>query len=510
MKLRLSILSAIFGINCYAQAPETEWQNTYGGSGKESSEKGIPTSDGGYIAVSTTTSVDGDLAGLDGSGNIWVVKLNSAGEIIWSDIYGGSGGEFGRDIIQTTDGGYMVTGQSASNDGDVTGAHGSADVWLLKLDDSGNIEWQKTYGGSGFDEAWNVKQTNDGGYVFLAWSNSTDGDLDSSNRGDFDLWIVKTNATGDIIWKKTYGGSDKEFADEIYQTADGGYIVSSWTYSHDGDVNDNHSDSSNDIWILKLDENGDIVWKRCYGGSSVDIFSSIQPTSDGGYVFTAVTGSTNGDLEGVNESSDDHIWTAKIDGAGVIQWQVVHGGMGINRVPIIRIAPNSGYYHFFQAEPYGSVEVPGAGEAGMLLYKIDESGVIQWQTIFGGEFYDNAGSLEVTPDGGVLIGGGLGTTTSNVGPSDMFIAKLAPDNMGVEINKEILFTVYPNPSSSEIRVATKREITINAMTCRDISGKTVAMSKNSDILYIQDIATGIYTVEIQSGKEIYFTKFIKN
>ena len=203
------------------------------------------TLDGGYIVAVDSRSVEND-----GGSDLCVIKLNAAGDITWQRSLDGSGRDRANDIQQTADGGYIVVGRSYSNDGDVSENSGGTSSWVVKLDADGEIEWQRSLGGSGtFDVFRSVRQTMDGGYVIAGCSNSNDGDV-SANRGGVDFWIVKLDATGNLVWEKFLGGSGNETATSIQQTSDGGYIVAVRSNSNDGDVPGNRGES--DIWIVKL------------------------------------------------------------------------------------------------------------------------------------------------------------------------------------------------------------------------------------------------------------------
>ena len=198
-------------------------------------------------------------------------------------------------IQQTADGGYVVAGYANSNDGDVSGNHGDFDYWIVKLDQSGNLVWQKCLGGSNKEEAWSIRQTADGGYVVAGRTYSNDGDV-RGNHGDGDYWVVKLDASGNLVWQKCLGGSNNDEARSIQQTADGGYVVAGHTNSNDGDVRGNHGDD--DYWVVKLDASGNLVWQKCLGGSKDEYAQSVQQTADGGYVVAGYTYSNDGDVSG--------------------------------------------------------------------------------------------------------------------------------------------------------------------------------------------------------------------
>ena len=236
-----------------------EWQRTYGGSEWETDPSIQQTNDRGYIVVGHTESF-----GVGGA-DIWILKLSSAGDIEWQRTYGAGEQEYAPSIQQTSDGGYIVAGHTYSVGVEMWG------YWILKLSPEGDIGWQKTYGWSTFDKPNSIQQTSDGGYIVI-------GETSSFGAGSSDIWILKLSSDGDIEWQKTYGGTSYDEALSIQQTNDGGYIVAGST--------DSFGAGSSDVWILKLTSSGDIGWQKTYGGSGSDSASSIQQTSDGGYIVT--------------------------------------------------------------------------------------------------------------------------------------------------------------------------------------------------------------------------------
>ena len=223
-----------------------------GGSGQEFAYSIDLSNDGGYIIAGSSQSNDGDVSGNHGGGDYWVVKIDSLGSLIWQKSLGGSGNEVANSIQQTTDGGYIVAGESGSNDGDVSGNHGvSSDFWILKLDLNGNIIWEKSFGGFSTDKAYSIQQTQDGGFIAAGQAFSNDGDV-TVNNGTFDYWITKINSDGNLIWQKSLGGSLGDYAQSINQSIDGGYIIVGYSTSDDIDVTDSYGNE--DYWIVKLKE----------------------------------------------------------------------------------------------------------------------------------------------------------------------------------------------------------------------------------------------------------------
>ena len=226
-----------------------EWQKSFGGSLSDGAQSIQRTEDGDYIVACFSDSNDGDVTGNHGERDFWIVKLNSAGAMEWQKSLGGSSYDIANSIRQTLDGGYIVGGSSASSDGDVNENKGSFDFWIVKLRCAGNIEWQKSFGGGSRDSVKSIQQTSDGGYIAAGDSSSSDGDV-TGHKGYQDIWIVKLDASVNLEWEKTYGVAGSDGANAIQLTTDGSYIVAGYTNLKSGDVTEHFG--SYDYWIVKL------------------------------------------------------------------------------------------------------------------------------------------------------------------------------------------------------------------------------------------------------------------
>jgi hypothetical protein len=284
-----------------AQVPAIDWQKSLGGSATDDATSIQQTTDGGYIVAGFSYSTDGDVTGHHGGSDYWIVKLDVTANLQWQKSFGGLSEDYPYSIQQTTDGGYIVAGYSSSTDGDVTGNHGGGDCWVVKLDATGNLQWQRLLGGSEYDFANSIQQTTDGGYIVAGGSASADGDV-TGNHGGEDYWVVKLDATGNLLWQKSFGGSDDEEAWSIQQTTDGGYIVAGSSYSTDGDVTGNHG--GEDYWIVKLYATGNLQWQKSLGGSGDEDAWSIQQTTDDGYIVAGESFSINGDVTGNHDGGN--------------------------------------------------------------------------------------------------------------------------------------------------------------------------------------------------------------
>jgi len=265
MKKLALMVCCCFWVGAVVAQPTIQWQKTYGGSSYDDASCISLTADGGYILGGTTSSNNGDVFGHHGGLDFWMLKLDIDGTVQWKKVLGGTENEVAQVVHQTVDGGYFIAGYSASNNYDILGNHGGDfDGWIVKLNSNGLILWQKALGGSGWDDIWSAQQTSDNGYILAGRSSSTDGDV-TENRGQFDFWIIKLNEAGQIQWQKSLGGSKSDMAKSIKQTSDGGYIVAGETASNDGDVSGLQGNV--DFWVVKLSSLGEMEWQKTLGGA---------------------------------------------------------------------------------------------------------------------------------------------------------------------------------------------------------------------------------------------------
>ena len=428
-------LSFFLSLNVSAQniAPVVDWQQCIGGGGNDQAYSMIPTKDGGSIFVGLSYSTDGDVSGTinHGFADIWVVKMSATNLIEWQKQLGGSGYDNAANVVQTSDGGYTILGSTTSNDGDVRGSHvdstNTSDIWLVKLSMQGDIQWQKCYGGTKHEIAGALIKTTDGGYLITGTTESNDGDV-RGNHGYRDGWVVKINALGVIQWQKCYGGaSGDEFVCGT-QTNNGSYAVSGRTSSVDGDVSGNHG--SGDIWVVKLSTSGTIEWQKCYGGSAGEAPNALIATTDGGYIFTGETRSSDGDirLNHINEMRD--AWVVKLSMNGAIEWQRCLGGTK-DDVGLSIIQTYDGKYLLagYTRSIDGDVLSNEGTSLNGWLVKLSAQGNIDWQKVLGGTSLDIFYCVYQTIDEAYSI---LGVTSSNNGDvppihgaSDIWLIKLS-------------------------------------------------------------------------------------
>ena len=430
IKLILSLLFTPLLFFAQTTAPGIAWQKCLGGTSDEASNATLQTNDGGYILAGSTASIDGDVIGLHSPNayDFWIVKLDNTGSIVWKKCYGGGEDEFANSILQTTDGGYMIAGYTKSINGDVTGLHGATfDFWILKIDSIGSLQWQKCLGGSEGEQGWKIIQTNDGGYFVVGSSSSLDGDV-TFNYGNIDFWIVKLNDLGIIQWEKSYGGTFQEVPYSAIQLLNGQYIIGGVTGSNDGNVSGNHGGSNWDGWVIKLDTNGTLLWQKCFGGSGYDRINNVLETLNGQIVLAGYSVSNDGDVSGNHGSGD--AWIVKIDTSGNILLQKCLGGTdGDVATDIQKTLDGKFVVAGGSSSDDGDVSGNhGGGDA--WIFKVDSNLNLIWQKCLGGTNIDLPNSIDKTADGGYFL---AGLTRSNDGDVSGFHGGLYSDFWGVKL-----------------------------------------------------------------------------
>ena len=300
-----------------------------------------PTRDGGYIFIGETTSNDGDVSNNHGNGDIWVVKLNKNGSIAWQSCYGGSSVEYssgytyGKGDIRETPDGYVFLGSTKSTDGQVTGMHKNpnpnldwADIWAVKLNTTGTIVWQQCIGGIGNEEPSGLAITSDGGCLIAGNTSSLDGNVPAKHGAvGTDPFLMKLQANGTIQWSKAYGGSGDDGCSELAPTFDGGAIVAGTTSSSDGDVSFLHGTLS-DAWVFKVNSTGALEWEKTFGGSRPEVFTHVLVKNEDELLLTGYTQSADGDGDvrgGRNAgapASYSEVWILKTGNYNIIKGTV--------------------------------------------------------------------------------------------------------------------------------------------------------------------------------------------
>jgi hypothetical protein len=416
-----------------SQVPTIEWEISLGGSLEEEVFAVQQTADNGFIVAGSTFSSDGDITINQGNWDYWIVKLSPLGSIEWQKTYGGSDQDRAYDVKQTLDGGFIVVGDSRSNDGDVSVNNGNHDFWILKLDQFGSIIWEKSFGQINQDNARSVQQTSDGGFIIA-------GHKWDLNIQQLDLWIIKLNNSGILQWQQSFGGFEMDRSPNIIETSDGGYFVNATSDSDDQNVSG--SNGQDDYYVLKLNSFGAVEWQNCYGGSGNE--RNNNPTTpiqtiDGGYIIGGYSGSSDGDVT-ENKGYFD-AWILKLSSAGNIEWQKSVGSIGDDSYASIIENGNNLLMAGSSALVDGDVTHNNGG-FDYWLTCFSNSGTLLWDYSYGGSGRDIATEMQATSDGGSVI---VGTTESNDidvsanhGDVDIWVVKLSPTTDITELNEESL------------------------------------------------------------------------
>ena len=412
--------------NAFTLDSKIKWSKLYGGTDVENFGDVIRTPDGGYISVGTSSSMDGDIIGNHGTADLIAVKWGENGSIVWKKALGGSGGELGYSIVQTTDGNYVIGAQAIFSDGDVTGTHGKADAWVVKINGAGALLWQKAIGGTEEEFEGEVAASLDGGCVLAYTTRSSNGDV-TGHHGSDDILLLKLDPAGNKVWQKAIGGSQEERAKGITATADGGYILTGVTNSRNGDFA--YNDLSSGAFVIKVDANGNIVWNKTFGGSGLNQTNGMAPGAGGSYYVSGYTSSTNGGVTGNHGSYD--FWLLKIDKDGNLVWQKTYGGTSVEYAYAITAKGDGTFYLAGQA---GSKDGDVSHQIGSMdgwVINVDANGTLLWQRSFGGSSIDYITGITADGAGGFVFSGVTRsndgeTVNSHGGLTDAWILRYGP------------------------------------------------------------------------------------
>jgi hypothetical protein len=453
----------------YAHAQVVKFAKTYGGASIDWTEFVRQTSDGGYIVAATAWSFG------VGAGDILLIKTDANGNIQWAKTYGGGDGDGAFSVQQTSDGGYIVAGHTYS-----FGA-GDFDIFLIKTDANGNLQWAKTYGGTYWDDARSVQQTSDGGYIVAGFTVSF-------GAGNYDFFLIKTDASGNVQWAKTYGGGPMDEPSSVQQTSDGGYIVAGWTSSFGAYYWD--------IFLIKTDANGNVQWAKTYGVTDWDEGYSVQQTSDGGYIVAGSTGPF-----GVGSSD---IILIKTDANGNVQWAKTYGGTGWDFAHYVRQTSDGGYI------VAGYTYSFGAGGRDIFLIKTDANGDIGSCGIVGNASttVNTVSPTVTTPSPSVSSPSPTVTspslTVTSPTPSSSQVCVLSfDDNVGISESCKPASGLI-TPYKGGIKVSKSGEFEVKVY---NVSGGVVKSARGKNEVKIE-LSRGVYFVEVVSGGKVLREKVV--
>ncbi len=442
------------------------------------------------VAVGGSRSSCGDVPGHHGGGDAWICEIDLATGVVWKKNYGSSVFDEFTGIIQNQNGGYTCFGQTVPFD------------WLImEVDNLGDSVWKKTYGGSGTEYCNGMVPTEDKGYIVAGYTSSTDGDI-SHLKGVADIWVVRLDSVGNIVWEKTYGGSETDGAESIVRTFDGNYLIGGWSGSADGDRNFNYGIT--DAWLIKIDGQGNLLWQKSYGGSSVETAAKIVQTSDSGFVVAGWSKSDDIDLS--QNSGEEDVWIFKIDQTGNLQWQKSFGGSNTDEAEAVACSKEGGYMIVATTESNDGDVVGHHGATDIWAIKLTDSGTLEWQRPIGGWDYESGttGLLQSSDSAYILVsssGFPDGDISTDLGDRDGWLVKLATLSTNIENPfpaGELTFNIYPNPARTSVviqGISGTAKAVLYAVT-GSIVREVYLLPDNS--LSIEGLDSGLYYLQIQT------------
>ena len=392
------------------EVPGTLWTRTYGGISSDRGFSVQQTADGGFVLAGYTSSfgVGGD--------DVWLIHTDAKGDTLWTRTFGGSNTDVGRSVQQAADGDFVLAGHTNS-----FGA-GSRTVYLIHTDATGETLWTRTYSGINYSEGGTVRQTADGGFVV--------GGYTGSFTGYSDAYLIRIDANGDSLWTRTFGGSGTDRGNSVQQTSDGGFVLAGWTISFGA--------GASDVWLIRTDPQGNILWTRTFGGWNTDVGRSVQQTTDGGFVLAGYTFSYG--------AGAADVWLIRTDAQGDTLWTRTYGGSSYDWGNSVQQTADGG----FMVAGYTSSF--GAGGDDVWLIKTDAQGNTLWTRTYGGPMDDASYSVQQTGDGGFVVAGY--TSSFGAGGEDVWLIRVpvyhppvaAGDDANTPEDTPIRITVLTNDS----------------------------------------------------------------
>ena len=427
-KKLLTILTLILFVPFMINAEELklDWQKSWGGNSYDEFYDILQTQDGGFIVTGYWNSTGIEGLPNKGSYDVIIVKYNKDGNMLWQKSWGGNKAEMFCGILETQDGGFIGYGWSHSTDIVGLPNKGGQDAIIVKYDKDGNMLWQKSWGGNDKDYPKSIIQTQDGGFIVSGFSESTDIE-GLPNKGSEDGIIVKYDKDGNMLWQKSWGGSDDDFFSGIRQTQDDGFIV--YGYSDSTDIEGLPNKGGTDAIIVKYDKDGNLLWQKNWGGNSYDKFSEILQTQDGGFIVCGYSEST--DIEGLPNKGESNAIIVKYDKDGNLLWQKNWDGNGIEAFFDILQTQDGGFIVSGYSRSTDIEGLPNKGELDAIIVKYDKDGNLLWQKNWGGNGIEGFLDILQTQDGGFIVNGYSWSTDivglPNKGGEDAIIVKYDKD-----------------------------------------------------------------------------------
>lgn len=432
----LLIALSLFSGRLYCQ--DLLWENTIGGSDQDWLNHSFQNQQGNYVFSGYSYSdISGDKTEASrGAGDFWILETDPQGDILWQKTLGGNGQDAIVATLELDAQVYVMAGESYSGvSGEKTQpVWGDRDLWLVKMDAQRNIVWQQNYGGTGIETLFDIISTSDGGFLVSSYSDSPiSGEKTTETFGGTDLWLLKLDRDGQLEWQQSFGGDGNELFGKLLETGKGTFLLSATSYSGATGNKTEPSRGQSDGWILELDSQGNILWQRTIGGTSADAMMDVIPALDGGYILAGESSSGIGGDKSVPRKAATDLWVIKIDPQGNILWQNTYAG-DVGEWFSAIVPSTSGY--LLSAMSYSGTgndkTEPSRGDRDYWMLKIDLEGAVCWDKTLGGSSVDQPMDAFEDSEGNFIVGGwsdseasGDKTENSN-GGRDFWITKIDP------------------------------------------------------------------------------------
>lgn len=507
--LFLFLLSAKF----YAQPSPLNWSKNFGGAAYEHAQKIITTTDGGSILIGSTNSYDGDIEGIHFATDVWVIKLDSSGEKEWTKCLGGDGIDEGYDILELATGGYVLVGNSNSQNGDVNGVHDVfQDAWIVRMDEDGEIDWATSIGGNNVEYFYGLAQSGSN-FIAVGLSCSNDEYI-SEGQGACDIFIVNVDFAGAMGSYYKYGSAWNDRANSIAATPDGGFIIATEIGGDGGNVNETRGQT--DIWLIKTDYSGELQWQKTLGGSAMDVPRRVKVLGDGSILLCAESSSTDGDLSENNGLYDG--WLVKLSATGTIQWQRSLGGPSYDGTFDAIELSNQNIVSVSEVySPAVSGDLTPHGSTDIVLASHDINGNLLWEAWYGGSSAERPHSIAKIDDERWIIAGESNSNDGDIadpkGNDDVFVFQIGDQDIATNADFTLKkMSVFPQPSKDLTNFSLPIGVNANYYQLIDATGRCIQAQKLNNVnelsISTSALSSGIYWIQFETNQGKIQSKFI--
>jgi len=535
LRSSVSFFSIILTINIFlitinpttAQQLDIQWQNCFGDNESNKASCITPTNQGYLFGM---MAIEEGPPNFHGNADVWLIHIDTVGNMLWENCYGGSGGDWPLKLIRVSENEYYLYAMSNSTDGDVQSENrGNTDIWIVKMNGNGDIIWERCYGSSHSEEGRTAQLCPDGGLLLLSRVTTADGDV-SEYFGSSDIWLTKIDSLGNIEWEKTYGNQYLDNVIDILLTSDSCILLTGANDKAGGMVTCHpNADYATDVWLLKLDMLGNIIWQGCYGGTYYDLAKRVVEVSDG-YIIAASTNSNDGDVSGYHgvpgEPGKKDIWVFKINFEGNLLWQRCFLGGGYESLKYFSQTEN-GSFIIIGSTSSNDSDVSGnhstPGERDIWMFEFSDGGELLWQRCYGGWRQEG---LEGTPvykisDYNYVIAANTNYATDDVQcetvdySGDAWVFEIKDTTVGIQqtpINTQL--SVYPNPANNYVVFETNKNVILNANGGMQGSANEESSQNNpqspAKITITTTLGQQIAQLEVKVDKTVWDTRSIQS